>query len=191
LVEIAPFEHPEAIDVQGTIALELLEDRPDLSAIVVPLSGGGLVSGIAVAAKALNPKIRIIGVSMNRGAAMHESLTAGQPVEVTEAASLADSLGGGIGLRNRFTFAICRALVDMTCLVSEAEIYAGMQALLREQRLVTEGAASVGVAALLANKLRLDGPTAIIVSGHNVDLEQFRAIAAGQPVRLGDQIVKA
>jgi len=191
LIEIPPFDHPDVIAGQGTIALELLEDRPDLSAIVVPLSGGGLVSGIAVAAKALNPKIRIIGVSMNRGAAMHESLTAGQPVEVTEAKSLADSLCGGIGLHNRYTFAICRALVDMTCLVSEAEIYAGMQALLREQRLVTEGAASVGVAALLANKLRLDGPTAIIVSGHNVDLEQFRAIAAGQPVRLGDQIVKA
>jgi threonine dehydratase len=157
LVDIPPFDHPDVIAGQGTIALELLEDRPDLTAIVIPLSGGGLISGIALAAKALNPKIRIIGVSMKRGAAMHESLVAGWPVEVTEEASLADSLGGGIGLGNRYTFAICRALVDTTCLVGEEEIYAAMRALFREQRLVTEGAAAVGIAALLANKLRLDG----------------------------------
>jgi threonine dehydratase len=190
LTDIPPFDHPDVIAGQGTIALELLEDRPDLAAIVVPLSGGGLISGIALAAKALKPDIRIIGVSMARGAAMHESLAAGRPVDVVEVASLADSLGGGIGLDNRYTFAICRALVDQTILVSETEIYRAMQALFLGQRLVTEGAACVGVAALLAGKLRLDGPTAMIVSGHNIDTDQFLAIAAGQTVRLGDQLVK-
>jgi len=191
LTDIPPFDHPDVIAGQGTIGLELLKDRPDLSAIVVPLSGGGLISGIAIAAKALKPDIRIIGVSMENGAAMHASLTAGRPVAVTEVASLADSLGGGIGLSNRYTFAICRALVDETILVSEAEIYRSMQTLFREQRLVTEGAAAVGIAAILAGKLRLDGPTALIVSGNNVDLNQFLAIAAGQPVNVGDQVVKA
>jgi threonine dehydratase len=127
---------------------------------------------------------------MEHGAAMHESLTAGHPVDVTEVASLADSLGGGIGLGNRYTFAICRALVDETVLLSEAEIYRGMQTLFREQRLVTEGAGAVGVAALLAGKIQLDGPTALVVSGHNVDPDQFLAIAAGQPVKLGDLVVK-
>jgi threonine dehydratase len=190
LTDIPPFDHPDVIAGQGTIALELLEDRPDLDAIVVPLSGGGLISGIAIAAKALRPAIRVIGVSMENGAAMHESLAAGQPVDVTEVASLADSLGGGIGLANRYTFAICRALVEETILVSEAEIYRAMQALFREQRLVTEGAAAVGVAALLAGKLRCDGPTAVIISGHNVDPDQFLAIAGGQPVELGNQIVR-
>lgn len=190
LTDIPPFDHPDVIAGQGTIALELLEERPDLSAIVVPLSGGGLISGIAIAAKALKPEIRIIGVSMENGAAMHESLAAGRPVEVTEVPSLADSLGGGIGLGNCYTFAACRALVDQTVLLSEAEIYRGMQALFRAQRLVSEGAAATGVGALLAGKLQLDGPTALIISGHNVDPDQFLAVASGQPVKLGDQIVK-
>jgi threonine dehydratase len=190
LTDIPPFDHPDVIAGQGTIALELLEERPDLTAILVPLSGGGLISGIAIAAKALRPDIRIIGISMEHGAAMHESLTAGHPVDVTEIASLADSLGGGIGLGNRYTFAICRALVDETILLTEAQIYRGMHTLFRDQRLVSEGAGAVGVAALLAGKLQLDGPTALIVSGHNVDPDQFLAIAAGQPVKLGDQVVK-
>lgn len=190
LTDIPPFDHPHVIAGQGTIALELLEDRPDLSAIVVPLSGGGLISGIAIAAKALKPNIRIIGVSMENGAAMHESLAAGRPVEVREVPSLADSLGGGIGLGNRWTFPICRALLDQTILVSEEEIYRGMQALLGDQKLITEGAAAVGPAALIAGKLKLDGPAAMIISGHNIDPDQFLAIASGQPVKLGDQIVR-
>jgi len=190
LTDIPPFDHPHVIAGQGTIALELLEDRPDLAAIVVPLSGGGLISGIALAAKALKPEIRIIGVSMENGAAMHESLAAGRPVDVKEVPSLADSLGGGIGLRNRWTFPICRALVDQTILVSEQEIYRAMQALFGDQKLVTEGAASVGPAALIAGKLTLDGPTAMIISGHNVDPDQFLAVAGGQPVRLGEQSIK-
>jgi threonine dehydratase len=190
LTDIPPFDHPHVIAGQGTIALELLEERPDLAAIIVPLSGGGLVSGIAIAAKALKPEIRIIGVSMENGAAMHESLAAGRPVEVTEVPSLADSLGGGIGLRNRWTFPICRALVDETILVSEQEIYRGMQALFGDQKLVTEGAAAVGPAALIAGKLKLDGPAAMIIIGHNVDPDQFLAIAGGQPVQLGDTTVK-
>lgn len=190
LTDIPPFDHPDVIAGQGTIALELLEDRPDLATIVVPLSGGGLISGIAIAAKALKPAIRVIGVSMEHGAAMQASLAAGRPVEVTEVPSLADSLGGGIGLGNRYTFAICRALVDETVLVSEAEIYRGMQSLFQGLRLATEGAAAVGAAALLAGKLRLPGPSALIVSGNNVDPDQFLAIAGGRTVRIGDQTVK-
>jgi len=190
MTDIPPFDHPAVIAGQGTIALELLEQHPDLSAIVVPLSGGGLISGIAIAAKAIKPGIRIVGVSMERGAAMHASLAAGKPVAVTELPTLADSLGGGIGLNNRWTFAICRALVDDVILLSEAEIYHGMRALFGEHRLVTEGAAAVGVGALLAGKLRLSGPTALIVSGHNVAPEQFLAIAGGEPVTIGDQTIR-
>jgi threonine dehydratase len=190
LTDIPPFDHPDVIAGQGTIGLELLEDRPDLGAIVVPLSGGGLISGIALAAKALKPEIRIIGVTMEHGAAMHESLKAGKPIEVTEVASLADSLGGGIGLQNQYSFPLCRDLVDQILLVSEAEIYRGMQFLFREQRLVTEGGAAVGAAALLAGKLKLDGPAAFIISGNNVDPDQFLAVASGAPVKIGDQTVK-
>lgn len=190
ITDIPPFDHPAVIAGQGTIALELLEDHPDLAAIVVPVSGGGLVSGIAIAAKAINPAIRIIGVSMEHGAAMQASLAAGLPVEVTEVASLADSLGGGIGLSNRWTFAICRRLVDEMILVSEAEIYRAMRLLFLEQKLVTEGAGAVGPAAVIAGKLSVAGPTAMIISGHNVDPDQFLAIASGRPVEICGQNIR-
>src|SRR5690606_27505397 len=107
LMEISPFDDPLVIAGQGTIGLELLEDRPDLAAILVPLSGGGLAAGVALAAKAIKPSIKVIGISMDRGAAMHDSVRAGRPVEVEEVPSLADSLGGGIGLDNRLSFPLC------------------------------------------------------------------------------------
>jgi threonine dehydratase len=190
LTDVSPFDHRDVILGQATIALELLNERPDLSRIVVPLSGGGLIGGIAFAAKALNPSIRITGVSMDKGAAMHESLKAGRPITVTEVPSLADSLGGGIGLANQWTFDLCRKHVDETLLVSEEEIYRGMRALFFKERLVAEGAGAVGIAALLAQKLTLDGPTAMIISGQNVDMEQFLGIMRGEPVKLGDRLVK-
>jgi threonine dehydratase len=134
--------------------------------------------------------IKIIGVSMERGAAMQASLAAGRPVEVTELPTLADSLGGGIGLRNRWTFDICRRLVDEVILLSEAEIYRGMQHLATEEGQVVEGAAAVGPAALLAGKLRPTGPMAMIISGRNIDQQQFALIAAGKPVQIGDIVVE-
>lgn len=190
LVPLPPFDHPHVIAGQGTIGLELLEDRPDLETVLVPLSGGGLLAGIAVAVKALKPSVRVIGVSMERGAAMAASLAAGHPVEVPELPTLADSLGGGIGLENRHSFALCRDLVDEVVLLTEAEIYQGMRWMLLRERMVVEGAAAVGVAALLAGKVRARGPTALIVSGQNVDMEQVLAIGRGEPVALGDIIVE-
>jgi threonine dehydratase len=189
MVEVPPFDDPAIIAGQGTIGLELMDDVPDLEAVVVPLSGGGLAGGIALAVKAINPSIRVIGVSMERGAAMHASVASGRPVEVEEMPSLADSLGGGIGADNRWTFALCRRLLDDIVLLSEAEIYRGMAHLLREERIVAEGAAAVGVAALLAGKIVLRGPTALIVSGRNVDIDQLITVATGQPVRLGGEAV--
>lgn len=190
LTDISPFDHRDVILGQATIALELLAERPDLDQIVVPLSGGGLISGVAVAAKAIKPAIRVIGVSMERGAAMHESLKAGRPIVVDEAPSLADTLGGGINLSNQWTFDLCRRLVDETVLVSEEEIYRGMRALFREERLIAEGGGAVGIAALLAGKLSLDGPVAMIISGQNADPDQILAIARGDPVQVGDRMVK-
>lgn len=187
MIEIPPFDDPAIIAGQATIGLELMEDVPELDTIIVPLSGGGLAGGIALAAKAIKPAVRIIGVSMERGAAMYASLAGGRVVEVEEVPSLADSLGGGIGRSNRWTFALCRELLDDIVLVSEAEIYRAMAHLLREERLVAEGAAAVGVATLLSRKIVPRGPTALIVSGRNVDIDQLLAVAAGQPVRLGDE----
>lgn len=191
LAEIPPFDDPGVIAGQGTIGLELLEARPDLVAILIPLSGGGLAAGVALAAKAIKPSIRIIGITMDRGAAMHESIRAGRPVEVREVESLADSLGGGVGLTNRVSFALCRDLLDATVLVDEVAIYRGMQAHFFEDRLICEGAAAVGAAALLEGLLDLPaGPVATILTGRNVDMNVLSAVAAGRDVVLGNAIVK-
>ena len=177
LVYVHPFDDPAVLTGQGTIGLELIEDWPELDTCLVPLSGGGLMAGIALALKAVRPGVRLIGITMEQGAAMHESIRAGRPVEVEEVASLADSLGGGIGLHNRLTFALCRELVDETLLLSEAEIAAGMRHLFLAERLVAEGGAAVGVAAVLAGKVDLAGRrTVILVSGQNVDTTRLSAI---------------
>jgi threonine dehydratase len=190
LIEISPFDDPRVIAGQGTIGLEMMEARPDLATILVPLSGGGLAAGVAVAAKAINPGVRVIGVTMERGAAMAESLRAGRPVEVTEHASLADSLGGGIGMANRLSFPLCRDLLDDVILVTEEEIRDAMQVLYFEERMVAEGGAVVGLAAVLSGKVRSGGPMATIITGRNLDMEVFTRIVTGQDVTLGDFTVK-
>lgn len=190
LVEISPFDDPLVIAGQGTIGLEILSARPDITTLLVPLSGGGLAAGVALAAKAINPGIRVVGITMDRGAAMYESIRAGKPVEVEEVASLADSLGGGIGLNNKLSFAMCRDLLDGVVLVSEDEIYHAMQVLYYEDRIVAEGACVVGLAAVLNGKVALDGPSATIVTGRNLDMPTFTRIVTGQDVDLGDVTVK-
>ena len=190
LVEISPFDDPKVIAGQGTIGLEMLAARPDLTTLLVPLSGGGLAAGVSVAAKAINPAIRVIGVTMDRGAAMHASILAGHPVEVPEYASLADSLGGGIGLDNRLSFPLCRDHLDATVLVTEDEIRHAMQVLFFEDRIVAEGASVVGLAAVLSGKVTADGPTGTIVTGRNLDMGLFTRIVAGEDVTIGDLKVK-
>ncbi len=180
MVMVSPFDDPAVIAGQGTIGLELLEDLPDVDLVLVPLSGGGLIGGIALAVKARRPHARIVGVTMERGAAMYESLKAGHPVAVTEEASLADSLGGGIGLDNRCTFDLCRTLVDDVVLVSEREIAEAMRHTFWQDRLVAEGGAVVGQAALLTGKVTAAGHTvACILSGRNVDMPQFVEVVTG------------
>ncbi len=173
---VPPFDHPAVIAGQGTLGLEILEDAPDVAAVLVPVSGGGLVSGVAAAIKARRPEVRIIGITMERGAAMHASLAAGRPVEVEEQATLADSLGGGIGLDNRLTFAMTRALVDDMILLTEDEIAAGIRHCYREEGQVVEGAGAVGVAAILADRVRTDGPVVAILSGGNIDRNAHRRL---------------
>ena len=167
---IPPFDHPDIIAGQGTLGLEVLEQLPEAEAIAIPLSGGGLLAGVALAAKAMKPGIRIIGISMERGAAMAASLEAGRPVEVEELETLADSLGGGVGLQNRLTFSMCRDLMDDLILLNEEEIAAGIRHHAREDGEVVEGAAAVGAGAILSGKLRAGrGPLVLLLSGCNID----------------------
>ena len=191
LVEISPFDDPHVIAGQGTIGFEMMEARPDLDTILVPLSGGGLAAGVAVAAKSANPDVKVIGITMDRGAAMHLSIAAGKPVEVAEVQSLADSLGGGIGMENKLSFPLCREYLDDTVLVTEEEIRDAMQAVFYEDRIVAEGASVVGVAASLAGKLpKPDGPVGTIVTGRNLDMPMFHRLMAGEDMQLGELTLK-
>ena len=178
LTPIPPFDDANVVAGQGTIGLELVKDLPDLTTVLVPLSGGGLAGGIAVAVKALKPEVRVIGISMERGAAMHAAIAAGKPVAVREEETLADSLGGGIGLSNHVTFTLCRYLLDGIVLLSEDQIAEGIRHAAQEEHLTAEGAGAVGIAAILAGKVELSGPTAIIISGSNIDPILHRRIVA-------------
>ncbi|MDP9784269.1 hydroxyectoine utilization dehydratase EutB [Pseudomonas fluorescens] len=176
---LPPFDHPAIIAGQGTLGLEILEQRPDVAQVLVPLSGGGLFAGVALALKSANPAIQVHGISMARGAAMHASLAAGQPVDVEELPTLADSLGGGIGLGNRYTFDLTRQLIDDLHLLSEASIANAIRHAYHHERLVLEGAAVVGIAALLDGLIEPRGPIVLVVSGRNVDTEQHARVLAG------------
>ncbi|GHA16344.1 hydroxyectoine utilization dehydratase EutB [Devosia pacifica] len=177
---VPPFDMANVIAGQGTIGIEMLEDAPEIETLLVPLSGGGLIAGIAKAAKTLKPEIRIIGISMQRGAAMDESLKAGRPVAVEELPTLADSLGGGIGLENRFTFEMVRDLVDEVILLDETEIAAAVRTGYFEEAEILEGAAAVGIAAIATGKVSLAGPAGIVLSGRNIDLQLHRRIINGE-----------
>ncbi|NUS69123.1 MAG: pyridoxal-phosphate dependent enzyme, partial [Ensifer adhaerens] len=180
LVMVPPFDNRAVVAGQGTLGLEILEAMPDVATVLVPLSGGGLAAGVAAAVKGRSPKTRIIGLTMDRGAAMKASLDIGRPLQVEEVASLADSLGGGIGLDNAVTFEMCRALLDDVILLSEAEIAAGMLHAYSQEREVIEGAGAVGIAALLSGRLGgLTGPVAVILSGRNVDMDLHRRVING------------
>ncbi len=179
---IPPFDDADIIAGQGTLGLEIIEQLPEAGEIAIPLSGGGLLAGVACAAKALRPDIRITGISMERGAAMAASLDAGHPVEVEELETLADSLGGGIGLDNRLTFAMCRDLMDRLILLTEEEIAAGIRHLARDEAEVVEGAAAVGPAAVLCGKLRAEhGPLVLLLSGANIDPARHASIMKEAP----------
>ena len=174
LTFIHPFDDPAIIAGQGTIGLEIVEAFPECRQVVVPMSGGGLIAGIAIAMKARIEGLRVVAVSQERGPAMHRSLDAGALVEVVEEDTLADALAGGLGPENRHTFELCRDLVDERVLVTEAEIAEGMAFLHAEHGWQVEGGGAVGVAAVLAGKVVVEGPAAVVVSGGNVGEKMFR-----------------
>lgn len=182
LVYVHPFDAPDIVAGQGTIGLEILEDMPDVKTVLVPLSGGGLFAGVAMALKSLKPDVHMVGITMEKGPAMVDSLKAGKPVPVDEVETLADALGGTIGLDNKLTFEMTRRTIDETILVSEEEIAEAMRTLFHKDHIVAEGGGAVGVSALISQKINLsDGPVAIVISGCNVDMAVYKQIISSSP----------
>ena len=171
LTFVHPFDDPLVIAGQGTAGLEVMEDRPGTDVVVVPMSGGGLIGGVAAAVKGIDPRVRVIAVSQDLGPAMYLSLRAGHLVEVVEEDTLADALAGGLGPENHHSYAMCRDMVDESLLVTEDEIARGMAALYRHDGLRIEGGGAVGVAAILAGKIEPTEGMTVVVSGGNVSQE--------------------
>lgn len=176
---ISPFDNVDVIAGQGTLGLEIHRQIPEIKYAFVPLSGGGLICGVAKALKSLNPNLKMIGVSMDRGAAMYESQKAGKPIFVKEEESLADALTGGIGLDNEYTFDLTKELVDDIVLVSEKEIAEGIHHAYWHESQIVEGAGAVAIASLLNNKFSPKGPSLALLCGRNINIEKhFSLISA-------------
>ncbi|MDZ7707026.1 MAG: pyridoxal-phosphate dependent enzyme [Trueperaceae bacterium] len=175
---IPPFDHPGVIAGQGTLGLELLDELPELATLIVPVSGGGLIAGTALAVRSAAPDVRIVGVSMEEGAIMHASLQAGRPMTMPEADTLADSLQGGLGADNAYTFTMVRELVDEIVLVPETALAAAMRHGFRVHRRVLEGGGAAAIAALASGAVGVRGPTVAVASGGNVDEATFARVLA-------------
>ncbi len=174
---IHPFDDEDIIIGQGTVGLEMLEQFPDADTIIIPTSGGGLVSGIAQAIKLQKPKIKIISVSMERGPSMYDSLKKGVPVDVEELETLADCLGGSIGLDNKFTFNIVRKYVDDFVLVSEEKIAEGIRINFLEHKIVSEGAAATSIMVVKEKLSSHIGKNIIcLICGGNIDAQLFNKV---------------
>ena len=168
LTLVPPYDDPAVMAGQGTAALELLEDMPDLDALVVPVSGGGLIAGCATAASALRAGLRVFGVEPASGDDTRRSLAAGERVTIPIPATIADGLR--VPTPGRLTFPIVRRLVEAVVTVSDPEIVEALRFLLLRMKLVVEPSGAVGVAALLTGRI----PTAcrrvgVVVSGGNID----------------------
>ncbi len=169
-VVLPSYDHPWIIAGQGTAALELLRERPDLDALLVPLGGGGLLSGTLIVAKALRPDVRVFGVEPELANDWYLSMQRGERVEIAPPPTIADGLRTPVP--GTVTFPIVQSMVERVLLVSDAEIKATMRFLLTRGKLLVEPSGAVAAAAVLHKKLPEDVRSAgIILSGGNVDLD--------------------
>lgn len=181
-VYIPPFDHPDVVAGQGTLGLELLEQVPDVETVIVPIGGGGLISGVAGVLKRraaqVGRTIRVIGVQSANAAAYPVSLAAGTPTEITIGSTIADGIA--VAKPGKLNFEIIRDAVDEVVTVEDDDIAQAMLVLLERAKLVVEPAGAVGVAAIMTGKIVASGPTVVILSGGNIDpLIMERVIAHG------------
>lgn len=172
---VHPFDDPKVIAGQGTIGLEILQEMPDVEAIIVPIGGGGLISGVAFAIKSLRPDIKVYGVQSSGAPSMATSLQEGKIRHLHNVSTIAD----GIAVKEPGvnTFDMCNRYVDQVVVVSDDEIAAAILALLEKQKLVSEGAGAVSVAAAMFDKLPIKGKkTVCLVSGGNIDVSTLNRV---------------
>ena len=180
LTFVSPYDDPAVIAGAGTVALEILLDLPDAGTIVVPVGGGGLASGIGVAARTLAPDLRTVGVQSEASAAMAASLAAGTIVPVASDPTLADGLAGNIAAGS-ITFPLVRQNIERVETVPETAIATAMLTFLDRHHLIVEGSGAVGLAALQLGRLAdAPGPLVLIVSGANVATATLSRLLAEQ-----------
>lgn len=176
---VHPFDDPKVIAGQGTIALEILEDLPDVEAVIVPVGGGGLISGVAFAIKQLRPDVKVYGVQSAGAPSMAESIKEGKIKHLDSVHTIAD----GIAVKEpgANTFEMCKKYVDDVFTVTDEETTAAILALIEKHKLVAEGAGAVAVAAAMFNKAPIKGKkTVCLVSGGNIDVNTLdRVISKG------------
>ena len=169
LTFIHPFNDPDVIAGQGTIGLELLKQLPDMDAVIVPVGGGGLISGVAFAIKSLNPKCKVYGVQAAGAASMKASLEQNGPHSLTGVSTFADGIA--VKCPGDLTYELCSKYVDDVVTVSDDETATAILALIEQQKLITEGAGAVAVAAAMFNKVDVKcKKVACILSGGNIDV---------------------
>jgi threonine dehydratase len=188
LVFVHPFDDPDVIAGQGGLGLELLAQIPDLARVIVPVGGGGLISGVAIAVKSERPDVEVIGVQAANCAPVLASMSAGEPVAVDFALTIADGIA--VKRPGQLTLGLIRRWVDRMVVVGEDEVAEAMVLLLERAKLVVEGAGAVGVAALLAEEVKAGpGTTAIVLSGGNVDAGLLAQIARRHESQAGRRLV--
>ncbi|MCJ1713273.1 threonine ammonia-lyase [Microbacterium sp. M1A1_1b] len=181
-VFIPPFDHPDVIAGQGTVGLEILDQVPDVDTVVVPIGGGGVISGIAIAVKGLAERlgrpIRVIGVQAENAASYPDSLDAGEPVTIATTPTIADGIA--VARPGDMNFPIIRDLVDEIVTVADDDVARALLVLLERAKLVVEAAGAVGVAAIMSGAVHDTGRTVVLLSGGNIDpLMMERIITRG------------
>ena len=185
---VHPFDDPDVVAGQGTLGLELLDDVPDLGRIVVPVGGGGLASGVAIAVKSERPEVSVVGVEVEVLAAVAASLRAGEPVTLEPALSIADGIA--VKRPGDLTLALLRDWVDDVVTVAEDDVGEAMVLLLEKAKLAVEGAGAVGVAALIGGQVEPAerGTTVVVLSGGNVDPGLLASVARRHETEAGRRL---
>jgi len=176
LTFIHAFSDPAIIAGQGTIALEILEELPETVTIIVPIGGGGLIAGVAIAAKSINSKVKVVGVQSEASPAMFNSVQAGKSIETPIEETIADGLAGRFV--TELTLELSQQYVDKIVLVSEKGIRQAVKLMIENEHMLIEGSAAVGIAALLEETVKTHGQTVVLLTGRNIHFQVLKEILA-------------